>query len=219
MTELQRSSEIGFGDFFGSAFIHYDVRRIADVNEVEIALLHFSVRRIGNKLSVDATNAHGTEWSVPRNIADHQRRARADDAEDIGIVLAVSAEYNGLHLHFVVPTFGEQRTDRTICEAACENFFFRRTTFAFEIASGKFSGSGCFLAVINGEREEVLAFFGFRRGHCGYDDNGFSELDCYGAVSLFGELAGFDGDLFVADLGGNFGWHGSLIAITTEKLQ
>jgi hypothetical protein len=118
--------------------------------------------------------------------------ARADDAEDVGIVFAVGAEHNGLHLDFVVPTLGEERTDRAIGEAAGEDFLFGRTAFALEVTAGELSGSGGLLAVIDGEREEILTFLGLGRGHGGHDDDSFAELNGYGAVGLLGELAGFN---------------------------
>ena len=82
-----------------------------------------------------------------------------------------------------------------------ENFLFGRTAFAFEITAGEFSGGGRFFAVIHGEREEILAGLGFGGGDGGDEDDGFTQLNGYSAVSLFGEFPGFDDDLLVARLG------------------
>ena len=77
--------------------------------------------------------------------------------EHVRIVFAIGAEHDALDLDFVIPTFGEQRTNRAVDQAAGENFLFGRTAFALEIAAGEFSGCGRFFAVIDGEREEILA--------------------------------------------------------------
>ncbi len=154
---FQRFIEIGFGNFLGRAFIHHDVFVVADVNQIEIALGHFRVRGVGDEFSADATDANRAKRSGPRNVADHQRGARADDAQNIGIVFAIRAQQHGLDLNLVIPAFRKQRTNRTISEAARENFFFGRTAFAFEITAGEFSGGGGFFAIVNGQREKVLA--------------------------------------------------------------
>src|SRR5439155_12024291 len=121
----------------------------ANIDEVEVALVLLGVRWIGDELAGDAAHAHGAERAVPRNVADRQRRARADDAEDVGIVFTVGAEDDGLDLHFVIPTLRKERANRAIREPAGEDFFFRRPTLAFEVAAGKFSGGGGFFAVVN----------------------------------------------------------------------
>ena len=89
-------------------------------------------------------------------------------------------------------------------EPAGEDFLFGGTAFALEVAAGEFAGGGGFFAVIHGQGEEVLAFLGLGGGDGGHDDDGFAELDGYGAVGLFGEFAGFNDDLLVAHLGGYF---------------
>src|ERR1044071_8562514 len=138
---------------------------------------------VRDELSVEATDAHGAKRTVPRNIADHQRGGRADDAENVRFIFAVGAEDDGLDLNFVIPTFRKQRTNRTIGETAGENFFFSRTTFALEVTARKFSRRSRLLAVIHGERKEVLAFLGLDRRDGGDEDDGFAELDGYGAVA------------------------------------
>ena len=109
-----------------------------------------------------------------------------------------------MHLHFVVPALGKQRTDRAVGEAAGENFFFRRTAFAFEVAAGKPAGRSGLLAVIHGQREEVLAFLGLDGRNGGDDDDGFAELNGDGTVGLFGKFASFNNELFVPERGGDF---------------
>ncbi len=201
---FQRGVEVGFGNLFGRTFIHHDVVGVADINEVEVAFGLFGVGRIGDELAFDAADADRAERAVPRNVADHQRGGRADDAEDVGVVLAIGAENDGLNLNFVIPALGKERTNRTVGEPAGENFLFRRTAFALEVTAGELAGCGRFFAVVNGKGEEVLTFFGLGRSHGGHDDDGFAHLDGHGAVGLLGQFAGFNGDLLVADGGGNF---------------
>ena len=201
---FQRGVEVGFGNFLGRAFIHDDVFFVADVDEIEIALGLFGMRGVRDEFAADAADARRAERPGPRNVGNHQRRARADDAQNIGIVFAVRAQEHGLDLDFVIPALRKERADRTVGEAAGENFLFGRPAFALEVAAGEFAGGGRFFAVVHGEREEVLAFLGLGRGHGGHDDDGFAHLDGDGAVGLLGQFAGFDDDLLVARLGGDF---------------
>ena len=155
LAELQRGVEIRLGDFLGRAFIHHDVVVVADVDKVEVAFGHFRVRRIGDELAVDAADAHRAERPGPRNVADHQRGASADDAQNVRIVFAVRAQHDGLDLDFVVPALGKQRADGAVGEAAGENFLFGRAAFALEVTAGKLAGGGGFFAVIDGQREKI----------------------------------------------------------------
>src|SRR4029077_4797929 len=117
------------------------------------------------------------------------------------------AEDDGLDLDFVVPAFGKQRTDRAIGQAAGENFLFGGPAFAFEITPRELARGGGLLAIIHGEREEILAFLGFGGGDRRDENDGFAELDGDGAVGLLCELFGFHDDLFVPDGGIYFFWH------------
>ncbi|OQB91521.1 MAG: hypothetical protein BWX84_01366 [Verrucomicrobia bacterium ADurb.Bin118] len=205
--EFQRGIEISFGDFLGRAFKHDDLGFAAHEDEVQIAVLQFAVRGVDDELARDPADAHGAERSGPRNITDHQRGGRAVDAEDVRVILAVGAEHDGLDLDFVVPAFGEERTDRAIRHAHGEDFLFGGAPFALEVAAREFARRGGFLPVIHGQGKEILAFPGFGGGHGGHNDHGFAELNRDGAVRLFGELAGFDDELSFAGTGSDLGLH------------
>ena len=84
---------------------------------------------------------------------------------------------------------------------AGEDFLLRRTAFALEVAAGELADRGRFLAVIDGEREPVLAFLDGGGGDGGDEDDGLAAADGDGAVGEFREFAGFDGDGSGADVG------------------
>jgi hypothetical protein len=60
-------------------------------------------------------------------------------------------------LHFVEEAFGEKRAAGAVAQARGEDFLLGRAAFALEVAAGETAGRGIFFAVIDGEREEVLA--------------------------------------------------------------
>ena len=97
---------------------------VADVNEIEVAVGHLRVGRVRDELAVDAADADGAERAGERDVADHERGARANDEEDVGIVLAVRAQEHADDLRVVEATFREERAQGTIGHAAGEDFFF-----------------------------------------------------------------------------------------------
>src|SRR3546814_13806339 len=56
----------------------------------------------------------------------------------------------------VIETFGEQRADRTVDQAADQSFLFGRAAFALEEAAGDTVGRRIFFLIVDGEREEIL---------------------------------------------------------------
>ena len=195
VAKLQRGVKVRLRDFLGRPLEHDEFFFVSDINQVEVALGHLGVGGVGEELAIDAANAHGAQRSGPGNIADYQRRGGTDDAEDVRIIFSVGAQQDALHLHFVVPTLGKQRPDRPVNHAAGKDFLFRRAPFALEIAARESAGGGGFLAVVHRERKEILAGLGAGGGDCGDDHDCFSQLNCDGAVGLFGDFAGLEVNL------------------------
>ena len=159
------------------------------------------MRGVGDELAVDATNAQRADRAAEGNVGDHQRGRGAIDREHIRIVLAIGGEERGDDLRVVEVALGEERAQRAIRHAAGEDFLFRRTAFALEVAAGNLTDCGRALPVLDGEGEEVLAFFDFGRGDRGDDDKGIGVADGDRAVGEVGELTGFDDDGVGAKLG------------------
>jgi hypothetical protein len=101
----------------------------------------------------------------------------------------------------------EERAAWAVAETGDQDLAFGRTALALEISARETAGGGVLVAVIDGEREEVLAGFGLARRDGGDHDDGFTHLDGHSAVSLFGEFPCFDNDLLVPDRGGGFFRH------------
>ena len=74
-------------------------------------------------------------------------------------------------------------------------------------SNGNSGGSGAGGSGFTGNGGSPTAGQGYAGGHGGNDDNRLAELNRHGTVRLLGEFAGFDGDVFVADEGGNFLGH------------
>ena len=192
--EVECFHKLLLGQFAGLAFDHDHVGFIADIHEIEVAELALAMAGVGDEFAIDPAHAHGTDRACERDVADAQRGARAIDEKDVGIMFAVRAEEDADDLRVVEVAFREKRTQRAVRHAAGEDFFFGRTAFAFEITAGEFADRSRFFAVIDGEREPVLAVLDGGGGDGGDHDDGIAAADCDGTVREAGELAGFDGD-------------------------
>src|SRR4030095_16518324 len=113
----------------------------------------------------------------------------------------------GLDLDFVEPALGEKRADGTVDDTAGENFLFGGTFPALEITAREEDGCSSFCPVVDGQWEEFLIGFGLGGSDCGYDDDGFAQLNRDGTIGLFGQFAGFNSDGLAAYSGDDFFWH------------
>ena len=208
MTDLivrksERGDEIGFGNLPGVAFDHDHVVLGPDVDKIEVARKTLRMHRVGHELAVDTAHANGAHWAGKRDIGNTKCGARAIDEEHIRIMLAVRAQQDADNLSIVEVTLWEERAKRTIRHAAGENFLLRRPALPLEVSSGKLADRGCFLPIVDREREKVLAFLGDGCGDCGHENDGFAGADSDCAVRESREFARFDGDRRLAESGRN----------------
>ena len=110
------------------------------------------------------------------------------------------------HVHVVVETFWEQRTDGAVDQTAGQCLVFARLGFTLKKAAWNLACGVSFLNVINSQGEEVLASFGNLRTHHGGKHHGIVHVDKHSAASLASNFAGFHGDRVLAPLEcfGNF---------------
>ena len=172
-----------------------------NVNEVEIAFGILVVGGIRDKFPRNACNANGGDGSSPRDIGDHEGGGGSVEGKNIGIVLAIGAKKDGDDLSVVKIAFGKEWAKGAINHSAGEDLFFGRTTFSAEVASRDAPNGGGFFLIFNSEREKVLAVFDLSGGDCGYNDDRFAHGYEGSAVGEFGEFAGFDVEVAVAQAG------------------
>ena len=106
--------------------------------------------------------------------------------------------------------FREQRADRTIDQAAGENFLFGGTSLAFDEAARNLAGGVGVFAIIDGEREESGSRFGLIGHASGDQDDRVTGTNDDRAVRLFGHLTRFQGNLTAAQVNFNCVLHSFL---------
>ncbi len=217
--EFEGLDEFLLGQFLRLALDHDDLGFRADIDDVEVALFALCVGGIDDKLAIDPANAHGANGAGKRDVGDHQRGGSAVDGEDVGIVLPIGAQHRGDDLGIVEVALREERPQRAVRHAGGEDFLLAGTAFALEVAAGDFADGRGFLAVIDREREEILAGLDLGGGDGGDDDNGIAGANGDCAIGETGKFAGFDGDFIGADVARDCGRHGmywKLPRISTE---
>ena len=103
-------------------------------------------RRIDDIVAVNQTHPHSPNRSIvgrnaKRNIGDGQRRAGANDGQDIRLMDAIYRKHSDDDLNFIAQIFGEKGTQRAISQATGQNRALAGTTFTPKKRSGDAPGS------------------------------------------------------------------------------
>ena len=110
----------------------------------------------------------------------------------------ISGEQSGIDGHdrqrqrdIVAQILREERTDRTVDDAACENRFFRWLAFTAEESARDLADGIHFFVVIDGEGKKIDAVARLRGSGGTRKNDGFPIADHTGAVGESCDLAGF----------------------------
>jgi hypothetical protein len=199
VTELEGLDELLLGELVGGTFDHQHVFRVADVDEVERRGIHLLDGGIGDELAVDEGDADAADRAVPRNVGDGEGGGGAVDHRDVGVVDQIGRHERADDLDLIEETLGEERAAGTVAEAGDEDFALGGAALALEVATGEAAGGGVFVAVVAGEREEVLAGAHGLRDAGSDEDVGFADADVDGAASELGEGAGGEREVQAGD--------------------
>jgi hypothetical protein len=186
-----------FGELLGLGFDHQHGGFGSGDHQVQLCALQLGLGRAQHILAVDVADAGGADRAAEGNAGNGHGGRGADHGGNIRIDFRVAGHHGTNDLHFVIEGIREQGTQRTVDQAAGENFLFRRTSLALEEAARDAAGGVGSLLVIDGQRKEILARLGVQRAdHRGQND-GVIHGDHDGTTRLAGDLGGFDGDRVV----------------------
>ena len=152
--------------------------------------VHLLDGRVGDELVVDERDAHAADRAVPRDVGDGEGGAGAVDHRDVGIVDQVGRHELADDLDLIEEALGEERAAGTVAEAGDQDLALGGTAFALEVATGETAGRGVLVAVVAGEREEILAGAHGLRGAGGDEDVGLADVDVDGAARELGDGTG-----------------------------
>ena len=192
MTEHDGAEHDVLGQFLGFRLNHQNGVLRAGDDEVEARFIHLVEMRVEDVFAVDVADASAADRAHERNAGERQRCRRGNHRQDVGIVFEVMLDDRDDDLRVVLVAFREKRADRAVDQAGNEGFVFARTSFALEVAAGDLAGCIGLFLVVDGEREEVLARLRRLGRNDGGKYHGLAVGGDDGAVSLAGDLAGFE---------------------------
>ena len=150
---------------------HDDGVAAARDRQVELAGGELLEGGVHDEFAVHVAHAGRGDGAVERDLGDGERDGRADDAEDVRLVLVVGGEDGRDDLHLVPHPLGEARAQRAVGQPRSECRLGGRSAFAAEKAAGDAADGVEALFVLDGEREEVQPFANASQ-HCGDEHNG-----------------------------------------------
>ncbi len=191
-------------DFFGQllrfGFDHQHGRFGACHHQVHLRALARRLAGVEHVFAVDVAHACSANRAIERNARDGQRSAGGNQGGNVGIDFRVQRHRVDDHMHVIEETFGEQRADRAIDQAAGEGFVLAGLGFALEEATGDLARSVGLLDVIHRQREKVLTRLGHLGGHHGGQHHGVVDVHQHGTTGLAGDFARFHDDGLVTPL-------------------
>jgi len=188
---------------FLEAFLRHEVRAplnhehvvlIAHIDQVESGIEHLLVGRVAEELAVHLGHAHAGDRPVPGDVRDHQGGGGRVDHEDVRLVDPVHGQGHPDDLDLVHEALREKRAERAVAEAGGEDLLLVGPGFPLEVAAREATGGGELLAVVDREREEVLARPEGLGSAGAAEEGGLAEGGGDGAVGETGEGARAEGD-------------------------
>ena len=198
MAEGDSAEHLVFGQFLSFGLDHQHAFRGASDDEVELALLQLFRDRVEHIGAIDEADAGSGDRAEERNAGQREGGRAADHRHNVRIVLQIVAEHGGDNLDFIAEAMREERTDRTVDQAAGEHFLLGRTTFTLEEAARDLAGSEGLFLIVDRQREEILPRLRGAHAHGGAEHHGLTIGDEHGAIGLTGDLAGLEDELAAA---------------------
>jgi hypothetical protein len=190
----QSFKDLGLRDLDRATLHHHDgVLRPGD-NDVDVGVLELLEGRIQNPVPPDPTHPDRSHEGVERDLRHVERRRRAEESQDVGIVLLIGADDPGHDLGLVHEALGEQGPQGTVGETRREDLLLGGAGLTLDEPAGELPGGVRLLPVFHGQGEEWEVRGPVLCGH-GHEDGGLSKLDQARPVGLPGHPAGLEGEV------------------------
>ncbi len=199
VAELERLDEGRLAHFLRAALDHADRVVGAGDRNVHEPLFELAEERVHDEFVVLEPDADTAQNRAERYVGEGQRERGARDAEHVGGLALVAREHAARDLDLEAERVGEERPYRPVDEAGAEGFLLAGPSLASEEAAGDLAGRVEFLAVLDGEREEILNAFPVLRGDRRHENDRRVDADEHGTVRLSRDPARLEKDIFAAE--------------------
>ena len=189
-----------FGQLQGFGFDHQHSSFGASHHQVHQTVFALGLAWVQDVFAIDVAHASGANRAVERDARDGQGGRNRDHRGDVGVNFRVERHGVDDHVHVVVETFGEQRADWSVNQAAGQGFVLAGLGFTLEEAAWDLACGVGFLDVIDRQREEVLTGLGDLGTHNRGQHHGAVHVEQHSAAGLASDFAGFHLDRVLAPL-------------------
>ena len=189
----------------GTGFDHGDgdvavLDNAAGDHDFEHGAFALAPAREGDPLAVDQGQTHAGDRAFERQAGDHGGGGGGVQCDDVVCVIRVDGEHGFDDLHFVAKGVREQRTQRTVDDAAGQDGFGARTAFAAEERARDLAGCVHLLFHVHGQREEVVVLLRAGTGGGGGQNHRIIvKIGGDGTIRLLGETTGLEAQRALAE--------------------
>ena len=189
----------------GTGFDHGDgdvavLDNAAGDHDFEHGAFALAPAREGDPLAVDQGQTHAGDRAFERQAGDHGGGGGGVQCDDVVCVIRVDGEHGFDDLHFVAQGVREQRTQRTVDDAAGQDGFGARTAFAAEERARDLAGCVHLLFHVHGQREEVVVLLRAGTGGGGRQNHRIIvKIGGDGTIRLLGETTGLEAQRALAE--------------------
>ena len=189
----------------GTGFDHGDgdvavLDNAAGDHDFEHGAFALAPAREGDPLAVDQGQTHAGDRAFERQAGDHGGGGGGVQCDDVVCVIRVDGEHGFDDLHFVAKGVREQRTQRTVDDAAGQDGFGARTAFAAEERARDLAGCVHLLFHVHGQREEVVVLLRAGTGGGGRQNHRIIvKIGGDGTIRLLGETTGLEAQRALAE--------------------
>ena len=201
MGETERLHHPGLRYVFGPRLHHDDGVVGSGYDEIQRRPVQIGEGRAEHELIVHETDAHGADRSVEGEVGYPERGRGPADRQDVGIVLAIRGQQQTGDLRFTAPATWKQRPQRTVDQAAGEDFLLVGPSLPLEEPPRNPARRVEALAIVHRQRQEIdVRPVASGRRHRGEHD-GVTQAHGYRTGCLPGEPTGFNDQIVIADPG------------------
>ena len=180
---------LNFRNLVGAGFYHHDGFLGACYGQVDVRLCSLLQRRVDDELAVHSADTDGTGGTIPGNVRNRDGYGRSDHGHDVSLTVRIYGHDGGYNADVVIESLGEQRTERTVHEAAAQYGLLTGSSFSSDEAAGHLACSIHLLFIVAGQGEEIRSLSWLLGRAYGYVNYGIAVTHPDLAVCLLADLA------------------------------
>ena len=162
-------------------------------SQVQVGSLTLLHSRVDDKLTINTAYPDTSYRAKERNIRNSQGTGSTNHSSNLRCIVVLYGKDGSHNLHIVSIALREQRTDRTVNQAAAQNSRLARTSLSLYKTARNLADSVHLLLIVNGQREEVNALARLLRSGSSNQNNGLTITNQSSTICLLCHLAGLNG--------------------------